>query len=701
MFARTGRLALLLVAVTAGPAGARQPEAAGRPCLTPGPAPDAPTLAAAEATVAAAERCGKPAPFEAALDLLDPLLYRRDAPAEAWYLAGRAKVSLAELEAVPRWRDHQRPGTSYAQGARRALVEALRRDPDHVAAAALLAELRMRTRGGAGSAADLAAIRGAGNSAGVDTAYWLRRARSELEWGEPDSALAALDRYAIAGGNRAVAGLERARAFFLLGQDDEGALAWFGGLAEAQGTAVAAYRADLAWVARPAELAAFDSIPPESRTGWVRGFWERRALADFRTVPQRLAEHVARIRQAVEAFRLTDPVRDYNSAMPYRSEQDLVDDRGVVWVRHGPPDEVLESAAGEGVGCGYVSWIYRHGADAGLSVHFRSWFGLAAYRTPHQFCSGRRDFRLVPGGAWIDHHAWWMAERDSLYAEWARAAGAGRRTTAARIERELGVVEEARLALAVLSDGQPHRFARDLGGVVRAYGLAGPGRLLVVFGVPADRLEALRAGDGQDSAFALRLRLAALPARGHAVTFDTTLRYEAGSTRRPGHWVLGLLELPLDPGSWELRSLLTDHRPDAGSTGWQAGLEVPAPGSATLGALVLGTPGSELTWASPAGPFPLGPLASYRRGEEVALFVEASGLPSAAAEVSMRLHPAGRPDRTVLELRSEEPAPGGRVQLLRTLALGRLPPGTYVVQVEVTAPGAVVPGRAQHFVVRE
>ncbi|HJS48304.1 MAG TPA: hypothetical protein VJ773_09990, partial [Gemmatimonadales bacterium] len=208
MFARTGRLVLLL-AVTAGPAGARQPDATGLPCPTPDPAPDSPTLAAAGAVVAAAERCGKAPPFEVALDLLDPLLFRRDAPAEAWYLAGRAKVSLAELEAVPRWRDHQRPGTTYAQGARRALAEALRRDPAHLAAAALLAELRTRTRGGAGSAADLAAIRGAGRSAGADTAYWLRRARSELEWDEPDSALAALDRYATAGGDRAVAGLER------------------------------------------------------------------------------------------------------------------------------------------------------------------------------------------------------------------------------------------------------------------------------------------------------------------------------------------------------------------------------------------------------------------------------------------------------------------------------------------------------------
>ncbi|HJS48597.1 MAG TPA: hypothetical protein VJ773_11475, partial [Gemmatimonadales bacterium] len=478
--------------------------------------------------------------------------------------------------------------------------------------------------------------------------------------------------------------------------------AWFGGLAAAHGAAVAAYRADLAWVARPAELAAFDSLLPEARLGWVRGFWERRALADFRTVPERLAEHVARIRQAVDAFRLTDPVRDYNSVMPYRSEQDLVDDRGVIWVRHGPPDEVLESVAGAGVGCGYVSWIYRHGADAGLSVHFRSWFGLAAYRTSHQFCSGRRDFRLVPGGAWIDHHAWWMAERDSLYAEWARAAGSGRRTTAARIERELGAMEEARLALAVGSDGQPHRFAHDLGGVVRAYALAGPGRLLVAFGVPAARLEAVSAGDSRDSVFVLRLRLAALPARGHAVTLDTTLRYEAGRTLRPDHWVLGLLELPLAPGTWELRSLLTDHRPTAGSSGWQAGLEVPAPGVPSLGALVLGSPGSELAWASPAGTFPLSPLNSYRRGEEVALFVEASGLPSgAAAEVRMRVHPAGRPDRTVLELRSEEPTAGGRLQVLRTLALGRLPPGTYVLQVEVTASGAGVPGRAQPFVVRK
>jgi len=668
------------------------------PVVSAGPPAD--RLDGARRVVDDAEACRDAAAFERALDLLDPLLYRRNAPGEAWYLAGRAKLGLAELEAVPRWRDHQRPGTGYAQGARRALTEALRRDPAHAPAAALLAELRTRTRGGAGSASDLAAIRGAGAAATADTAYWLRRARSELEWNEPDSALAAVDRFVAVGGDSALADAERARALFTLGRIEDGAVAWFTGLERAAGTVLAAYRADLAWVARDAELAAFDSLPPGLRLAWARGFWERRALADFRTVPERIAEHFIRIRQALDAFRLTDPRRDFNSAMPFRSAQDLVDDRGVIWVRHGPPDEVIETAAGPGVGCGYVSWVYHHGADAGLSAHFRSYFSLAAYRSPFQFCSGRRDYRLVPGGVWIDHHAWWMAGRDSLYAEWVAAMDGGRRVAASRLAGRVAAEEAARLELAVTTDGQPHRYGHDLGAVVRAYALGDPARLLIAFGVPAARLEPVAHGGG--AVFALRLRLAALPARGFPVTLDTTLLYDAGRALLPDHWVLGLLELPVAPGAWEVRSLLTDQRPDAGTTGWQSGLVVPTPGVPSVSALVLGTSASELQWESPAGAFPLSPLNSYRRDGEVALFVEATALAGAAsAEVRMQVRPADRPDRTVLELRSEEPVTGGRIRLLRSIGLERLAAGAYLLQVEVRVPGGVVATRAQRFLVRK
>ncbi len=124
--ARGVALALLVAAVAAGtpPLHAQGAAAPDGQCPVPPVGSVADPLVAARRLVAGAEACRDAGAFEHGLDLLDPLLYRRDAPAEAWYLAGRAKLGLAELEAVPRWRDHQRPGTSYAQGARRALAEA-------------------------------------------------------------------------------------------------------------------------------------------------------------------------------------------------------------------------------------------------------------------------------------------------------------------------------------------------------------------------------------------------------------------------------------------------------------------------------------------------------------------------------------------------------------------------------------------------
>ena len=644
-----------------------------------------------------------PAPSRAAclervLDALDPLLYPRDASADAWYRAGLAKLALAELEATPRWRDHQRPGTSYAEGARRALTEALRRDPGHARAATLLAQLHLRTRGTAGTRADLALVRGAGPRAAAlaDTGYWLARARSELEWEYPDSALAAVGRYAEAGGDPGVAAAERARALFALGRIDEGAEAWFDGLELARGVSADAYRADLGWVASPEELAAFDSIPAEFRPDWARGFWERRAAADFRTVPERLAEHFARIHYAVGAFRLTDTEREFNSVMPFRSAQDLVDDRGVVWVRHGPPDEIAETASDGGNRCWYVSWIYRHGAEAGLSLHFRSWFSLAAYGGPYQFCSGRRDFRLVPGGFWIDHHVWWMADRDSLYAELAHAVSANLRHIVGRLEREIVSVESRNLEVAVTTDGQPHRFARDLGAVVLAWPLGSPGRLLVVYGVPASRL-----ASASESRPALRLRLAALPVRGVPLTLDTTLVLGAASGAAADHLLLGYLELPAAPGSWELRSLVTADDPEVGSSGAQPALDVPLATGPSISALVLGNPNSGLTWNSPAGVFPLSPSLAYGRDDEVAVLLEARGLGSGSrAEVRMRVHPSTKVERAVLELRTEEPVSEGRLMLIRTIGLERIEAGSYVLVVEVAAPGAGSLTRSQTFTVK-
>ena len=641
---------------------------------------------------------GRAACLERTLDTLDPLLFRRDASADAWYQAGLAKLALAELEAIPRWRDHQRPGTSYAEGARRALTQALSRDPGHARAATLLAELHTRTRGTAGTPSDLAAIRAAGPAAiGLaDTAYWLARTRSELEWEHPDSALAAIGRYAAAGGDSAIAAAERARALFALERIDAGTEAWFDGLALARGAAAVLYRADLAWVASPAELAAFDSLPAAFRPDWARRFWERRAAADFRTVPERLAEHFTRIHYALHAFQLTDTERDFNSAMPFRSAQDLVDDRGVVWVRHGPPDEIAETAPDGGARCGYVSWIYRHGAEAGLSLHFRSWFSLAAYGSYTQFCSGRRDFRLVPGGVWIDHHAWWMAGRDSLYAELAHAIGARLRHIAARLEREIGSVESRNLEVAVTTDGQPHRFARDLGAVVLAWPLGDPGRLLVVYGIPKDGL-----GSGSDSLTAARIRLAAIPARGAPLLLDTTVVLGGADDSPPQGLTLGYLEMPVAAGSWELRSLLTADDPDLGTSGVHPALDVPFATGSSISAFVLGNPNSGLAWESPAGMFPLSPSLVYGRNDEVALYVEARGLPEAPrAEVRMRIYPAAKPDRARLELRTEEPVSGGRLVLNRTIGLEQLEPGAYVLLVEVSSPGAALLARRQAFTVR-
>ena len=584
---------------------------------------------------------------------------------------------------------------SYAQGAVAALREALHHDSTYAPAARLLADPELRRLARLNDNGDAELIRRTSRASG-DAGLLLSLAARELEWRRPDSALAFAARAADAGGDIALVELIRARGLLMQGRLQDGETAWLDGFVAAQsGAAVAAYRQDLGWIATDLELSAVDSLvnnPTLDRRRWARTFWARRGAADFRPPAARLAEHEKRVRFARREFAVRNEHRDYNSTMPFRSDQQLIDDRGVVYIRHGPPSHIVETG-GTGPGsCPVYSWIYDSGPDSGLMVHFRPFFSLLI--SPRRFCA-YADFKMVPGGVWVDANVRQLAQYDTLYAKW---IGENRHVERKRLERRVIATDVDRLKLAVTTDADPHHFERDLHAVVRSYPLSDPGRILVAFALPPDGLG--RIDHAGSAAIPLRLRVAALPRTEPPVTLDTTILYDASRHLRPDQWLVGYAELPVSPGRYEVRTLATGADPKAGSFRLQPGVEVTeaAAGKPTVSALVLGTSASELRWPTAAGDFPLSPIDGYRLGSEIEIYLEASGLPSnARAEVRFTLAPVSKSKRNAVQLRSTEQATGTTLIVRRSLNLTGVDPGLYTLRAEVTLPNGRKVDREQRL----
>lgn len=688
--------ASLVLVVFAEPLHAQAVHAVAADCTVFLPDSSASLLDVARAEIELGEACHDAASFDRALSELSPAQYGRSSPAEAWYLAGRAKFGLARLGKIAKARPHHIIGHSYAEGAVVALRRALERDSSHAAAAALLAnpELRRLSRESGGE--DLALVRHAAGLAHSDAGLLLRWTELELRRGEADSAVVAADRYLHVGGDSARALLLRARGLLALGRLDEGYDSWMLGLARAGDSAGrAAYREDVAWIATDAELAAFDSLGPADLPGWAKAFWGGRAASAFRSAGERLGEHERRIRFALDEFPVRDLDRDYNKAMPYRSGRNDVDDRGVVYVRHGSPAHILRSISESINTCPIQSWVYDAGANRRLIVHFRPFFSLLI--SPRRFCANA-DFKLVPGGVWLDGHAWKVARYDSAYAEW---LGDWRPIHGKRRERAIVRESVDRLALAVLTDAQPHTFARDLNARVRSYGVALPARLVIAFGVPGTSLTPVELSGRRT--LPMRLRVVAMPKDGGApVTLDTTQFFDGRRRLTPDQWVVGYLEMRAPPGEYEVRALMTSADPEAGSFTLEVPVAVPSlePGRPAVSALMLGTWATELRWPAPGGGFPLGAMHGYRQSDNLELLMLADGLrPGQLVDVRIRIAPATDEDDEVLELRSDELPSGTQLVLRRSIGLERLEPGRYVLTAELRPEGGERFSRTQRFTV--
>ncbi len=548
----------------------------------------------------------------------------------AWYGLGLAELALGESSVIVVENLRQALGKDYLSKAASAFARAAEADPGFARAVIDLADAARRQRVRPRIEVAQRALRAAAaTEAGRLPALQLARGRIERDMGEGDSALAAFATYLAVGGDRALGLLEQARTLFYVRRPVEGREAYYAGATDlGRGRPRAEYRADLQWIATDAELARFDAAPADSLRDWLAGFWMARDARDGRASGERLAEHYRRLFYAVRQFRLTSPHRQYGTE-PFRSTQDLVDDRGVIYIRHGEPDErarhvALEIEPNE-------SWVYRRPLGD-LIFHFVARGDVQDYKLVESlldvFGTGAAIQWQAAGRLPLQASAL-LESRAHLDAAYGRLAQSGTgQGTGLAAERRRG---RDVIRFGTTTDSYRLWFDRALQSRLQAYAIGGPdpgARLLLVFAVPGNRLSG-HARDGT-TMYPLEVRLARVRAEGaSAVLLDTTRVFRSATPLASGQYLSGYLEVPIEPGTHELRAVVLEPETGAGDVIDITALDVPRfdAGGLVLSDLVLGERDAGLLWPAAGDSVPLSPLGAYPQGGSAELYYEVHGLP--------------------------------------------------------------------------
>jgi GWxTD domain-containing protein len=585
--------------------------------------------------------------FEWASDL------RPDWPSP-WYWLGRAELAIGETRVMPLENIRQALGLDALSKGARAFARAAQADPSYGRALVDLANTALQQR--IAPRLDLAqrALRlAAATAAGRQPAVLLARGRVERELDDRDSALAAFRAYLAAGGDSGVGRIEEARTLALLDRPDSAVVAYFAAArAPASDDARRQFRRDLAWIATPEELAVFDGLAPDSVGLWLRRFWSRRDIEDARRPGERLVEQFRRYAYARAHFKLTTRHRHYDITDAYRdTTQREFDDRGVIYLRHGEPDQRATYVDR------YVepneTWVYRRSPpDHDLVFHFVASGHVQDYKLVESLLDvygfgtavmvqTLHDSTVDVGKAVVGGLLASRANISPLYERLARSGMAGRGALLAD-ERAEG---RRAVRVGTTTDSYALRFRRDLDPVITSFVLADAARrpvLHVVFALPAAGLRAYPAPRGVGYPFEFRVIVYDSLLRSVA-TLDTVRVFVHQAAPPEGSFLTEQLAVPVPPGSWRYHFVVEELQADAGALASGRDVEVPRTDSGFAASdLVLGRIGSGLVLRQPGGPIPLAPLLQFPRDGTVELYYEVYGLPQGTAvPTRVSVEPAG------------------------------------------------------------
>jgi tetratricopeptide (TPR) repeat protein len=526
----------------------------------------------------------------------------------------------------------------------------------------------------------------------------LERGRLERLAGSADSAVVVFRRALQLGFRPAMAWLELARTYPLTEPDSTGvgvggtaaaAAAYFAGASSDDDEVMTLYRRDLEPIVDDSVLTALDTLVGGARVAWLRAFWGDRDARDLRVAGSRLAEHFRRWQVARQEFRLAPFRRRYNFGLEiYRSGERELDDRGVVYLRHGEPAKRIVWPAMRRANTtvsleqtyGSETWHYRR-PDGDLVLHF-----LAR--------EDQSDFRAVQSIFDLD------VALDQLEFRAAEVPGLQRLLFAGPYT-QLTLREQERLrgrrsvAVATQSDSWERQFETLLSGRVQWYAAGVADGMPLVHLIYAVDAEALRTAPG-GGLVPVTLRGGFFTPSGEAVATVDTVQY----VRRPGPGVRQMAfraEVRVPPGDHRVR-VGVDLTQRVGAIFPTDSLRVPdvAGDSLELSALLVGQRGQGLPWAATASDTAwLDPIPVYGAADSVTVYVEAYGV-RRGVEHTVRLSVTrqrgtiarllGR-GKDAVSLTERTTLDGEKGRIRRTLALGGLEPGNYVLEVSVEGEG--------------
>ena len=363
---------------------------------------------------------------------------------------------------------------------------------------------------------------------------------------------------------------------------------------------------------------------------------------------------------------------------PYNSDQNLLDDRGLIYVRYGTPDQ-RATYNGAGVAPN-ESWKYLTPSGE-LIFHF---VGPVAPTRLQAHLLYSPDLYASRGS---------LDPRYDQLAFQLRNGGNSIQSDLLEEERQRNI--EA-VDIGTTTDAFPLRFANRLTATVQAYGLgnlpgAGTGAV-VTFAVRAEHLAPMEHAPVAGTVYPLHFRIIADRLSDSRVTEQDTVRnFVTPAGLKADQYLTGQSVLPLPPGLYLVNVVVGDGTGRDGVALTADTVVVPSLAGSHLSVsdVVLGFGGATQQLSLGADRVPLDPLGAVPAGSDVTVYYQTGGLVAGQRyhtelEVHRRYNPGSR-DR--VKVAFDDKASSSSASYNRTISLGSLSSGAYEVQLTVKAPG--------------
>jgi hypothetical protein len=532
-------------------------------------------------------------------------------------------------------------------------------------------------------------LRAAAAAGSTDRDAYFALGRAERLMGDIHASVRAFQRYLDLGGDPGRGLRDLAWSAYVAG--DSGADSAYAAGAQFDDTAtVAGYREDLELIATDEELARFDLQRGAARVNFLDNFWHERDRASLRTHGERIREHFRRMTYAERHYGLEvnrrhyalDPTTLSRSDM-YRSGSTRFDDRGIVYIRQGPPDDRVFSVT-YGIQPN-ESWVYAR-ANGDLLLHFAANTGGDIH-----------DLRLInsvtdiggvnAGDASNPATLFAFLDRCKLHRPYCKYLNWSDRGRSRILRDEQAIVSTSTL-LAVSTDAHERHFASPLAAQGRGFAVGTEGGKPVLHLAFAVGLERPPGIDEDSVAFLLPLavRVNLTDSLGRSAGWiDTTseVLLPGGGGSGAVLSAVGRVSLPMQPGKWYYQMALA-YRDTIGVVLPTDTITVRSfsPDRLAVSDLVLSRDRRGARWVPAVGDTAwMNPRTTWAPGDVLSLYHEVYGLEAQQQYRASLILRRGK--KQVLTLAWDGAGQAEVTRVTRTLSLERVPVGDYVLELEI------------------